>query len=397
MEEDKRFFDVSKPQPHPTSRPVIVGHHPMMPDPMLREDRPPSSHNRVNVAVKDDASADSPSLPSLGDTSAGYEKTPALAPSASVGAEALPPVSEKTPEPSASIFASTGLDQPQTSDYTEAAVTSRSDNGGSELHVPAGEMRHNHQPRLWAWIVIALIVLASIYAAIDAKTDLLPFHIFSHDQNTQSSSETGSANSTSSSSQPVSLNQSNLPAGFTQYQPTGTPVVFAYPRDWGTPTTTTDVGFSQRGTNKKSDGTYAYLVHFATNKDIEIAITSSKYLSPARGTLYYDYLQWCLGTNDSKFYKQTLHFTTSNGVDSPTTITCDQGPLTDATKISNAVIVQAKTKDAQGSLLGDVYTANLSGGGSLAVLRVKDAKMTNGDNIKKLISTITGAADNTSQ
>ncbi|HEX5395034.1 MAG TPA: hypothetical protein VFW52_01650 [Candidatus Saccharimonadales bacterium] len=44
--EPKKHFDVSKPRrrgPDPTSKPIIVGHHPTMPDPMIREEREKAS------------------------------------------------------------------------------------------------------------------------------------------------------------------------------------------------------------------------------------------------------------------------------------------------------------------------------------------------------------------
>src|SRR5262249_11366538 len=118
----------------------------------------------------------------------------------------------------------------------------------------------------------------------------------------------------------------------------------AYPTAWGAPAVTTDPGYSQRSSTAKSDGTYAYIVNFATNKDVQMAFTSAKYLPATRTSLYYDYLQWCTGTNDAKVYKSLMHFTTSAGVDTPSTVTCDQGPLTDATKLNSAAILQAKLR-----------------------------------------------------
>ncbi len=353
MQDDKKFFDVNRQPfgPQPTSKPVIVGHRPTMPDPMVKEG-----------VIK----------PQLTDLSTPQETTPSLTPSvtppATTGVETAFIPADTPPEPSA--------------DFTNSA-------GGEKLQVPAGQPVYSHKPRLWVWVVAVLVILAAAYAAVDAKTDILPFHIFSHAKNNSSASQAG--NSSSSSGQPIILNQSNLPSGFSQYQPTGTSITFAYPTAWGAPTTTTDPGFSQRGKDKQSDGTYAYIVNFATNKDVQVAITSSKYLPAPRTALYYDFLQWCTGTNDGKFYKEILHFSTTSGIDTPTTRTCDQGPLADASKLNNAVIVQLQTKDASGAVLGDIYTANLSDT-SLPVLRVKDAKMTNGDNIKKLLGTISSSS-----
>jgi hypothetical protein len=120
-----------------------------------------------------------------------------------------------------------------------------------------------------------------------------------------------------------------------------------------------------------------------------MVVTSDKFLPPARATLYYDYLQWCTGTNDAKIYKSLLHFATgTDKVDVPTTVTCDQGPLADATKVNETTILQAKTKAPDGKAdLGDLYTKNLTDK-DLVVIRVKDTTMTHGADIKTLLGTV---------
>src|SRR4029078_6001815 len=131
----------------------------------------------------------------------------------------------------------------------------------------------------------------------------LPFYVFRKKQQ---------AAETQTVTPPVAKQNTTptIPTGFTQFSLPGTTLSFAYPTVWGTPAATTEPGFSKRGGTNKSDGTYAYLVSFATNKNVQIALTSAKYLPAARATLYYDYLQWCVGTADAKFYKSILHFTT---------------------------------------------------------------------------------------
>lgn len=338
MQDDRKFFDVSRPRPTsppPTSRPIIVGQGPPMNDPMIREPQ---------------EELPQPAAPNLTDVSAPHEASPSLTPSPPQDTQLPPPgsvVTPATPQPSVDLPLTP---EPQT-----------------PVQFPAGTPAYSHKPRLWVWVLIFLVLLAAIYAVIDYKTDWkLPFEIFSSSQVEQTDSQ-------------AAPSEPELPAGFSEYQPTGTQIKFAYPTAWGTPTTTAEPGFSQRGTGKQSDGAYAYIVRFADNADIEIAITTSRYLPPQRTALYYDYLQWCIGTHDGKVYRQTLHFTTVNGVDTPGTVACDDGPLVDTSKVNDAVIVQ-----------GDVYTANLSDA-AVPVLRVKDAKMTSGDDIETLLSTVAGA------
>jgi hypothetical protein len=90
-----------------------------------------------------------------------------------------------------------------------------------------------------------------------------------------------------------------------------------------------------------------------------------------------------------------LKFTTAGGVDSPSTVTCDQGPLADADKINDSTIVQANTKDAAGKVSGDLYTKNLSDS-ELVVFRVKDKAMTNADDIKTLLESVKVSSSNSS-
>jgi hypothetical protein len=185
-----------------------------------------------------------------------------------------------------------------------------------------------------------------------------------------------------------------VPPTTANYTVSGTGVRYTYPLSWGTPTTSTELGYATRGGGAKPTGAYAYLTTFDKNKDIQIAITSSRYLPPARTPLFYDHLQWCVGTSDSKIYSSVLLFNTANGIDTPTTVVCNNGPLADATKLNATTIIQFKTKSPDGkTILGDVYTKNLTGPANLPVLRVKDAAMTNTDEIKQLLSSIKVSSD----
>lgn len=236
------------------------------------------------------------------------------------------------------------------------------------------------------WILLALLaVLIAGYLLIDSGTInsniKLPFHVFKQKTPAPAVSNTNSnQNQTTTSS---------VPAGFTVYKISGTELTFAAPNAWGTPTSTNDPGYSVRGGTNKSDGTAAYLVDFATNKDVEIAVTSAKYLPAARGALYYDYLAWCTGTADGKIYTSLLHTTTAaDKTEKPSTVTCDQGPFPGATKLDDSTIVELSKKSADGkTVIGDLYTKNLDNT-DLPVFRVKDAKMASSDDIKQLLNTV---------
>ncbi|MBI5906959.1 hypothetical protein HY857_02785 [Candidatus Saccharibacteria bacterium] len=392
---DDRIFDVSKPNrsaPSATSKPIIVGHHPIMNDPM--------------VTGRDNEPAQTPAVPQpFAPAASEPEATPTMShtfPSVPDNPEPLPPVDGGigspvdslaiSPEPSPTGMTGGGDQQFIRPDKTEETHHSQH-NWSPPTHPSVTPAPISHHPRgskkTMMLIVLVLVALVGAYLAVDAgligKNINLPFHIFKQDSQTQTPSTTKTPAPTTPTPSPSS---STLPEGFTAYKLAGTGLSIPYPTVWGEPTSTPEMGYSKRGGTNKADVTYAYLISFATNKDVQIAVTSGQYLPPTRAALYYDFLQWCTGTADAKFYKQMLHFTTTAGVDTPSTATCDQGPLADAVKINDTTIVQAGTKAADGTVAGDVYTRNLKIT-KLPVMRVKDATAKNSDNIKKILENLT--------
>jgi hypothetical protein len=435
---DSKVFDVSKPgrtASTPTSRPIIVGQRPAA-DPMVNshdnqspaEPSPSFGSTPIHVSMGDEEShdvmANSPMPPStLGNNDSHNEEAPKPeAPKASAppSGATIPPGeldqdSQTTPVPDGGSAPGSTF-TPLTSLIPNVDASGKEDTGAYGAHhvdkLPqshdGGMGNHDFGPlqaapgagpkRRWPKVLLWLFILALIaviggFIAIDGgyvKSSVkLPFHILNKQKYPGVAAPTHAPAPPANNpiSQPPA--QSTVPTGFTTYKVDGAEASFAYPSAWGAPTVTKDPGFSKRGGANKSDGTHAYLVDFATNKDVEVALTSSKYLPAARTALYYDFLQWCVGTNDGKLYKQTLKFTTdATKVDTPGTITCDQGPLSDAVKLDDTTtIFQQKTKDAAGAVLGDLYTRNLTGK-DLAVLRIKDAQSKNGADIKKMLATI---------
>lgn len=412
MPEENRVFDVTKPKhvnPTPTSRPVIVGHHPMISDPMVKDKEPEDSIQKgyniepTKIEVNEDSAVDNDNhkdfITAQKDDSSIMEPADDNQPEGHKmskeehDADAPGIMSDSDAKPDYDVFSGTAS---QAFD-THAERT-------SDENMPAPAVHHHHPSeiqglhlsqskpkRRWPMIAgLAAVALIAVYLAIDAGliggADRLPFHIFKQD-------EAKTAAVPPAVNQPVKQTGPAVPAGFKAYKISGTDLTFAAPLAWGDPTSITEAGYSKRGGTNQADGTYAYVVNFATNKDIQIAVTSSKYLPPTRGAQYYDFLQWCIGTNDGKFYQSLLRFSTANKIDTPSTVTCDQGPLGGATKLNDQTLLWAKATDAQNKIIGDIYIHNLKDA-SLAVFRVKDAVMTNGDNIKQLLSTVqsTGAA-----
>jgi len=423
MDDDQRVFDVTRPSkvgPPATSKPVIVGHRPTVSDPMVKGD----GENPTNAAPK------VTSVPVLmGDEPEPGEKKPEEPKVETELPTDKPAVPEEPVEPVLPHLAP--MDMPKNEEpkksggsdnehkYTPLSVllggedskkpkeTPKSDlptekpstggpsgaDDGSHLvgTLPLPHTRGAGPTSRWkkvlGWLlVVLLIVFIGLYLAVDAgwiKTSIkLPFDFINNSQPAKTTTTT-----TPSTAPKNSAPKSNLPAGFVLYSVKSTSVSFAYPTAWGKPSVTKDAGYSSRGVGKESDGVHAYLINFSKNKDVQVALTSAKLLPVARATLYYDYLQWCVGSVDSLVYKQSLHFNSASGVDTPTTAVCDQGPLNDSTKIDVNTIVQTKTKDAGGSVIGDLYTRNVKDT-DYPVVRLLDKSMKLSETINKVLNTV---------
>jgi len=453
--EENRVFDVTKPKhvsPAPTSKPVIVGHQPMVSDPMVKDRQGADdserllNHSSTKINVSDEPDQEDPkttldepelktgheedtkepatrhesvvvpdhtdenkpqdepvSGPAKFDEPLADAENDTALPADEPTAETAPSENTQTAEPAQEL-----TDEMRTEEKADTEPVSDADqNPGIQPHeeTPAAEQPHHPEHiqglhfaepkrtgRNLKWIVTGLVVLiVAIYLLLDSgliSTGIkLPFHVFKQD-NAAPQAQTDN----SSAQQPAAQPSSSLPTGYKLYNLSGTPLTFAAPATWGDPTSQTEQGYAKRGGTNQPSGTYSYLVTFATNKDIQLAVTSNQYLPPARDRQYYDYLQWCTGTNDGKFYQSILNFTTDpSKIDTPSTISCDQGPLANATKVDNDTLLVAKAADAGGHTIGDIYIKNLSDK-NLPVLRVKDAAMTNGADIKNLLGTVKLAA-----
>lgn len=409
MPDESRVFDVSKPSkfsPSATSKPVIVGHHPIMNDPMVK-----GEHNFGSEG------ADPPTKIPITDASMTVEEAMAARPSEPSGTkpviippeqtedqgspavfsdpadELAPPPDIPEPVHQPESIANGPFTEPEPPKPAEEEPASELPKPAPRHHEPHIEGLHFTAPKrqsspLKKIVAVVLVLLIASYLAVDSGAlgsgIKLPFHIFKQ--------KTKTATAPPPAAKQPAANSTSLPAGFKEYKIAGTSLTFAAPAAWGDPTSTTDSGYSKRGGGAAPDGTYAYLVNFDTNKDIQIAVTSSKYLPAARTPLYYDYLQWCTGTSDGLIYESTLNFSTTNKIETPTTVTCNQGPVAGSSKLDSTTIIQAQAKDTAGKVIGDIYTKNLKND-SLVVFRVKDAVMTNGTQIKQLLNTIQVPAD----
>lgn len=383
---DERIFDVTKPdkvKPDATGKPIIVGHHPEVVDPTIRENAPDKPqpvaespahlehHKEVSPLGLPDELAAATVPPILaGET---ISPQPAVEEPPAGGAAEPKPAEPADKPPNLSPTEPT-VQKPAAAagigtQHTAPKARPLSSGWRPEHPLPISS---GHGDLSWRGKKTPLIAAGAILLLIAGYLLLTGGGLLERDDKV--------------SVTPVEQAPVAAPV-LTQFQISGTDIVFSYPTAWGTATATKEPGFTKRGGANQSDGTYAHLVNFAVNKDIQIVATASQYLPAARGPLYYDFQQWCTGTADAKIYKQQLKFTSANGIDTPTTAVCDQGPLEDAAKLDATTIFQPKFKNADGSVLGDLYTKNLAGN-DLPVLRVKDAASAHGGDIKKLLATV---------
>ena len=398
MPEENRVFDVARPgrgQPQATSKPVIVGHHPVINDPMVNDEPRPSP---VKIAIDggDPLESQTPiedrsNLTPPGSKLSGMEhhEIPVYDPPAAAGSAKTHTTSHESSAPAVydSPSARPATPSPSTGSATATPQSFQTESleppppGHVEALRPSPYKRRR-SPVKWLLVILLLAAIA-VYVllgtgVIKSGLSLPPFK-----KKANTTATTPPVNNTQT---PAA--QTSVPSGFTQYKLSGTTLTFAAPTSWGTPQSSADPGYSKRGNNAQSDGTHAYIVDFPDNKDVQIAVTSNKYLPAARSTQYYDYLQWCTGTADNKIYFATLEFTTAaDKTDTPSTVVCNQGPLSDAQKLDTDTIVELAVKNTSGQVIGDLYTKNLSDPG-LPVIRVKDAKSANAAQIKQLLNTV---------
>ena len=314
--EPKKHFDISKPRrlgPDPTSKPIIVGHHPTMPDPMIREqavraprpinitdaDTPqpvtvtPTPESKPELKVLDLSDLSSPSEPSaprsettvpVGNEEPASSTTIPITepqpshtfnptappqpeqPTSPVSPDPLqPPTSSLPPEPAVpdpptatSHVPVPAAATPQTPAAVQPAIH-------DEVHIPAGhDVAVRHKPRLWVWAIVTLILLAWIYAAVDALTEIkLPIEFFKKEAKITETQRSSITPPSAESTQPtMKVSVTELADGRIEYKNETLGFKFAYPKDWGNPID-----------NNSEFGNQEGYVHyeFAEQKGIKIA------------------------------------------------------------------------------------------------------------------------------
>lgn len=219
------IFDISKPHritPSASGRPIIVGHHPTMPDPMVRHDEAklPKPSNEKTVPVKDEDAAAGVTPVAVTSVSTEEPKTEVPSPAehqpetpeaplptetpAPPQEEIKPPepqseaapVLEEVPaaptptlppeaEPASPAPLTSGTEQ-QAADIPKPAQPAKPDRhdliGTKPLPIPKGAGPYSRTRRLTLWSLSAVLLLLLFYVLLDAKVIPnslnLPIHLF---------------------------------------------------------------------------------------------------------------------------------------------------------------------------------------------------------------------------
>ncbi len=432
-------FDVSRPNkvpPSPTSRPVITGRQSSMAsDPMVREASSPMNHTPVPVQFHPDSEPDEHKVEvkSAAASLASGENfgfSPTVEPPAN---STPPPPDNSTQEVEnaglSAILATNKADDPvglatgnpddkkppdvkdDINSPSYSAVDSllseeNAKTGSNEVPRPATtEVPPLNIPQLTdaviskpksgqrKWVIAAVVaLLVGGYLAADAGAIgglNVPVHLIGHPK-----TAAPAVASPVPATPPAGSASSPASSGYTLFKDSSVPIAFSYPTAWGKSTVVAEDGTTKRSSSSKAEGVFSYKFTFDSNKDVQILVTSNKYLPLRKTTQYYDYLQWCAPASGvGKFNQQTLRFTTSGGVDTPTTVTCDQGPF-EAVKLGANLIEISKYKDSTGMVIGNLYINNIASAslttsdGSLDVAHALDQTGSNELGITHALSTM---------
>ncbi|OGL34788.1 hypothetical protein A3F05_01115 [Candidatus Saccharibacteria bacterium RIFCSPHIGHO2_12_FULL_47_17] len=192
----KGAFDINEPgkvQPQPTSRPVIVGHHPTMPDPMLA--KRPLHHEPRPSGPQIPTSPPEPQAPPPPPPLIDGILRPPEAPKSGVDDEPTGPPAIIEGEPLQSPpFATPAHDTEPPSSHFPSGPTLTSVTPAPIEHAPrATVVGEANKPlempsakpdaHLWRWLIVfAILVLVGLYLLVDAEIINigfdLPFEIF---------------------------------------------------------------------------------------------------------------------------------------------------------------------------------------------------------------------------
>lgn len=208
---DRKFFDISSPNrvtTPATSRPIIIGHRPIMTDPMVRPQPAAApaypSHTPMTVQVSDGIRSDLAQAQSQGSATAPQPPPAAPQPPQPIPSPVVrppAPAEPPTPQPAPLTPDTAPQNSPAVEPETTAQAVEPSSVAATPAATPAQEADLSHLPHmpiaharhkngrlryimLWGLIIIFLAVLAG-FLAIDAglvgNASKLPFHIFSQD------------------------------------------------------------------------------------------------------------------------------------------------------------------------------------------------------------------------
>ena len=150
--EPQQINDLNSPhKPQHTSKPIIVGHRPMMPDPMVN--RPEHSTHPMPAHPKTEVSKDAPAI---------FEPPrPAPQPAQPTPIMPKPPVARPPPEPKHEFtppppLPTVGQNRPPAPSYLPDQPM--------EVHIPSGKVKQKTTKKILEAVVVLALIAAAFYA-----------------------------------------------------------------------------------------------------------------------------------------------------------------------------------------------------------------------------------------
>jgi hypothetical protein len=278
--EKKRIMDVSKPgktAATATTRPIIVGHGPIMKDPMMQQPKV-AAVNEEGEPIKKPAPAQPPNKlvlkPMVAGASADEKSSTAKASDATTdesGADGETPADSQDEAVVDAVVSQAVKDkrgEQQAKEDTERAIARQKLIDEKKYFLPIGQTARRRNR--WAWFILLFLIVAAatVYMLLDAnviKNNVaLPFEFFKEKE----AAATSVAPVAKTTPTPTPVTKSPTDASMNSFTNASLGLSFAYPESWGTAKVTTEKG--------SISGTHA-------------TITFSKKLTVGAGLLSKDY------------------------------------------------------------------------------------------------------------
>ncbi len=369
---DDSVMDVTKPgksTPSASSRPIIVGHKPMIQDPMVNEAAPSddsSESQKIEVnrtapkvlqpldqSLSAEAADDSEQDPDGAEPKEDINQPSPAADEASAETESTAdqqpesqPTVEKTTETKIveTVVEKAANKKGDKSDKDDKAAKEKQEKINKLIEekkyfVPVGEpVAKKRRGKILALILLILILVGG-YAAADYFTDWpLPYEFFKNTQQ-ETIADENSDQANSITAEPDQQDESaNLPAGYAKFEDNDLGFSFAYPEVWGEP---------KVGPSVESD-------HLSSGSEFEISFSNNNKVTIGGQTADRAH-------DPSKGHGGVVYAGVFAGASQPNSYVIDPGLSQEQAKYQNSVIVSLPVFQESCTGIATVLIQNFSG------------------------------------